>query len=245
MIIQEFEDHLRLITQHDHALISGDFAAQWAFEADGERPDDVLIMATRLHDMAWIDADARPRFMPEPHRPYDFMAYPETPKARLYEQGIRAIAALHPYAALLHSHHFMAFVPEERHPDFAARQRLLRHELTAQAERRGFDCSRVSRDLELLRVFDVLSLIVCMLHPATPRSQHPRWLTPSPLLEKRGLNVSFDGNRLALTPNPFAEPFTLRLPYKEVALQPDGSIEPTELYAAEERVQLIEVQAGR
>ena len=241
MIVQDLGDRIRCIDQHDHAILSGVFASAWVGAQEKSPASSELIVATSLHDMCWIDADISPRFDPHSGRPWDFLAYPEAPKLALYLRGIAAMERLHPYGALLHALHFSSFADPKRQPAFHQEIGAIVARCSERCSREGHRLDRVTRDLELLRIFDVLSLLLCMTGPEIERAPPP-WLAPSPLLQREGLTTRWERGDFVIDPFPFDAPFDVSIVYREVATHVDGSVDAGELAAAPRQAQRVRVR---
>src|ERR671938_65262 len=109
MVVRERSSSYVLIKQHDHGLISGEFARHWA---EKPRPLEPTLYAIANHDRGWQGLDASIRWNEESGKPYSFADYPIEPKLRAYERGLDLLEAKNPYAACLCSMHYAAFVSD-------------------------------------------------------------------------------------------------------------------------------------
>jgi hypothetical protein len=190
VLIQEREGALRLIRQHDHALLAGALAGAWRTEEGGCLPVRT-VLASALHDCVWREEDRTPRFDPARARPYDFLTLPAPRKRSFVDHGVRALAAADPRVAeLVRDHHH------------------------ALAE--GLAVDPVSQ-LAWVRLFDNLSLLVCLTPPGSLASAHPRWLdTRFAPPAGRELSASWRGETLALSNAPWAGALWHPLPYRDL-----------------------------
>ena len=69
MIVWERLDCYVLIKQHDHSLISGEFAQYWA---ERPRPLRSTLYAIMEHDVGWKSLDASVSWNEETGKPYSF-----------------------------------------------------------------------------------------------------------------------------------------------------------------------------
>jgi hypothetical protein len=214
MIVQKRHSETRLISQHDHGILSGQFAARWVEPETEERLDDVLILTAELHDYAWTDIDRSIRHWREPDQPADFLTYPEDEKLVIYQRGIEELGQMHPYAGLLLSYHYTAFTSEERAPMFIKRQKAMREQFRQDCRDRGFDPSNAEKDFELLKLLDVLSLIICVTPPGSDEEYWPFWLNPSHLLEKFNFETKWKNGSLQIDPFPFDQVIETQVPYR-------------------------------
>ncbi|HZV50896.1 MAG TPA: DUF3891 family protein [Candidatus Dormibacteraeota bacterium] len=198
MIVREDGEHLLLVRQADHALLSGALAAAWGRPPWAvPEPYASTVIGARLHDLAWTGFDETvPRRADG--RPLSFLEVRRAVSTRLYARGIDAVEALDEYAGLLTSLHFSGFFVSHwgwRHaPDLelqgeereaverflageGARQRRLRHRLGIGPEReRELMCNYL-----WLQLWDRISLDVCRRgftgwgadYPATPVGLDP------------------------------------------------------------------------
>jgi hypothetical protein len=77
MIILEQEQSYLMITQHDHARVSGQIAGSWneEFFLGLDRKNDVVLSCYE-HDRGWIELDKAPKWHPSKQQPFSFMDYP-------------------------------------------------------------------------------------------------------------------------------------------------------------------------
>nr|AYQ72090.1 DUF3891 family protein [Cohnella candidum] len=111
MIIREIQDSFVMVTQHDHALLSGEIAKHFTdpYFVDGAYRADVEL-AIREHDRGWIRLDDAPIWNDRDAKPFSFMDYPLLPKLTHYRLGIDEVQAQSEYAALLCSMHYCSFM---------------------------------------------------------------------------------------------------------------------------------------
>jgi hypothetical protein len=124
MIIQDHGDHLLVIRQTDHAVLSGFFAREWGNDLF-KRPDafDSFCLAAREHDNGWCDWELAPRVDPKTRVPYTFMSIPTEEHIALYQRGIERLAKVDRYAALLVNLHCAGLYDRARAtmPGFSAK----------------------------------------------------------------------------------------------------------------------------
>jgi hypothetical protein len=213
MLVQFYPGSLRLITQNDHALLSGKLADLYRVRLPFE-----LSLAVSLHDIAWIEADDDPLFCQERGTPYSFTDYPLSDRIRLYQEGIGKVSRIHPYAGYLISLHYqsflegetLAFVEEEEKRRASLRERIPH-----------FSEKQVNRDLQTLKFFDSLSLWICLASPGVLPCTLPSWLKPEllrdPFAGERYRVEFLSEKELVIEPYPFLLPkVELLIPYREV-----------------------------
>lgn len=224
MIVQPLADGMGLVCQHDHAVLSGELAARWTGPGmeDGRLPYE-LVLTAGIHDVAWEALDADPVFDAEIGRPLDFRAYPLEEKLEAYRAGLDRMERLHPYAGLLGSLHYCGFLDEERAPGFLEGERARRGRLRSELERRrawADPGARARRDLPLLKLFDDLSLYLCLASPDVLPEARPGWLGGEGFARLRGgeeLRLRWTGARsLSVDPFPFRDAVETRLPRRRL-----------------------------
>jgi hypothetical protein len=187
MLTQHREDVLRLIRQHDHALLAGALAFAWR-GPDGAGIPWTTALATALHDVVWMEEDRIPRVDPVTGAPYDFTTLPPALKRAFVDAGVERLATLDPeVAALVSAHHRTLATRASVDPD---------------------------PPLAWLRFFDNLSLFLCLTAPGT--TSIPPWLSDS-LTPPAPLTLRWLGpDSVGVRPYPFGAPVRGVLPYRDV-----------------------------
>lgn len=207
MLVQHRHDALRLIAQHDHALLSGELASAWVGAAGEEVLPLALILAAALHDVSWRELDTVPLWDPDRSLPHDFTTYPRELRTDATAAGIRKVATLHPYAGRLVALHYRRLGIET--PDIPE----------AVSDEADPD---VRRDVEFLRLFDNLSLFLGLTPPGTGPEGHYSWLMAGERFElpdgSGRLHLSWESEtELAVAPFHFRHsPLELEVPYREI-----------------------------
>lgn len=232
MIVRETAKGFLLVAQHDHGLVSGEFAKNFSGEWLGEAPlREEALFAVSNHDIGWKRLDSEVLWNGERRRPYSFVDYPSEPKMEAYTEGLDAVEAHSSYAALLCSAHYGSFVKRSEVPaEVRFREREEARRASIEASMAVPDTSE--RDLRLLQLCDDLSLFVCLNEPGkevfswhkdgfefSGRRFHPVWE---------------GGDSLRFEPSPFSEGFDVSLPYRIV----DRSRDTVERNTLELRVTL-------
>jgi hypothetical protein len=97
MIMVEYDQHFSMITQHDHARLSGDIAADWDPEFfSGSYYKQEVLHAIYEHDRGWIDLDDTPFWNDKADAPYTFMDFPLGPKLVFYQKGVDEVKSKAP-----------------------------------------------------------------------------------------------------------------------------------------------------
>lgn len=240
MIVQRRGHSLRLIDQNDHAFISGELARFWIGLGVPASVGLDTHMAIALHDASWMPSDAEPMRRPDGSAPYDFQSLPLEAKKRLYRQGIDRLEAVYPYAALLVSIHYQAFIPKTElpyHEHEHGRQQRLRAEW-----RLRFPGERVDRDYALLRLLDILSLRICMTQPGSYPEDWPAWVLQTTWM-RRPVHTHWEREDLVVDPYPFASELDLVVPYRDVPVH-HYKLDPQAVQSARRQHLTVRVRAA-
>lgn len=174
MIVRERQDDIVMITQDDHARVSGVFASYWKdsfFYKSSQR--DSVELAINEHDRGWIMADSKPFLNDRTMLLYSFMDFPTEPKLVFYKNGIDEVEEIDDYAGLLCSHHYARFAAKDASKES---QRFVERELDRQhriKQMMDFDKKAFQFHYHLLSFCDNLSLYACLNEPgATKEEEH-------------------------------------------------------------------------
>jgi hypothetical protein len=225
MLISRRDGELRLVRQVEHARLCGDFVSRWG-NADFARPEPLegARIGAAMHDEGWREPDEEPLFNHEARRPLHFLEIEMEQHVPLYARGVERAFAADLYGGMLVSMHWTGLYRSRwgmqagrvQFADEALQDEAVEHE-----ERRWIDVKReLTRDrrrsdletslwhnYDLLQVWDLLSLYVCLIDldpapdapprpvPETLRSidQHPGERTIE------AVPVSIGGERVTLT----------------------------------------------
>jgi hypothetical protein len=178
MIVRRVENSWTFITQPAHAWLAGKLAAAWGNDSFiSPSPFEAVVMATRLHDMGWLDWDALPR-LGEDRRPVNFVDTNLAETIPIWRRAVGRISLMDPYAALLvskhastiyHLRHERRVDPPEALSELGLmlaeqeaiqeqfRTRLAEHPLYGPA----VEVDHLKMAYRWLRVCDIFSLILC------------------------------------------------------------------------------------
>ncbi|HMD38041.1 MAG TPA: DUF3891 family protein [Candidatus Acidoferrum sp.] len=186
MIIQEQGDHLIVIRQTDHAVLSGYFARALGNKVFSRpEPFESFCLAAAEHDNGWNEWELLPQIDSKTFGPYNFMSIPTEEHIALYQRGIERLVRVDHYAGLLVSMHCAGLYDRTRAtmPGFSAKyvksneahlvadflQRLrlqqlrLKVDLRADPVMRPFaDDHSLQANLLRLEALDRLSLYFCL-----------------------------------------------------------------------------------
>ncbi|MDV2583283.1 DUF3891 family protein [Alkalibacillus haloalkaliphilus] len=226
MIVTSSNTHFKMITQHDHALVSGELAKNWSdsiFEGGLYRKE--VEYAVSQHDCAWIPLDKHPTWNEEKDQPHSFMDYPLEPKVEHYRKGIGLVENQSEYAALLCSQHYLSFFDQNSTnstiTDFIS-QEMIRQDKIKRILNIQVPEEYIDFHFRLLQFCDDLSLYLCLNEPGTAKEgENPMF--------KDGFRQQFSGIKgtikakwldeqiVSVSPNPFKNPFKVEIPYKAVS----------------------------
>lgn len=213
VIVRETPDGFLLIAQHDHGLVSGDFARNLSPDlTDGSLSGEVL-HAIANHDRAWEGPDSKVPWNEEVGRPYSFLDHPPEPKTTSYTRFLDEMEDEGRYAGLLCSAHYGSLVKgsedayEQR---FAAKERERRARIREQLS--GDALGDFDRDLAVLQLSDDLSLFVCL--NARGKNEHPWFRDGLRFMGLRLDQVWRDEEILTFDPYPFCGEFAVEVPYR-------------------------------
>ncbi len=221
------EDKIRFIKQHDHGLLSGE-VAQLFKEPGYERLAGYpvpLLLAISSHDLGWhtiddIDAvealDALP--FDASQGLHDFLHLPYALKIPLYLEGIRACKTLHPYAGLLISHHYTAFLDAQKYASIREDERQHREVIAATLGLASATEKTVMDDYERLKFFDLISLYICQRAPIFDDASCPAWITHTPKLFDTTYTLSWedDATLLVQPHGHIIQSEVIDIPYKDI-----------------------------
>jgi Protein of unknown function (DUF3891) len=153
-----------LITQQDHAWVSGQIARAWGNE-DFERPEpfDQVCLAAEQHDLGMASFDMQPDTNPETGLPRSFMEMELDSHIEIWRNAPRLMLIQDRYAALLVSLHGSALY-ERRAPvpavtAYLEEQRSFQRQLAGSL---GVSEEEIQRNQRLMWIFDSLSLAVLL-----------------------------------------------------------------------------------
>lgn len=214
MIVRERQDSFVLVEQHEHALISGEFARNWGKPL---LPLDSTRYAISYHDVAWRGLDAMPLWNEENGKPYSFVDYPSGLKLPAQKLALDLVEAHDPYAACLCSMHYARFLlNSEKSTEVEFLESELDRQCRLRANMTGEELENLEYNLQFLRLCDGLSLFLCLNEPGDT-DQPPPYPEGFVLDETRFETFWEDAATLRLEPNPFSWSFEVEVPYLEVS----------------------------
>lgn len=106
MFVADGPEGFRLVTQPDHATLSGQLARHWGNETfEKPEPFSSMIIASERHDYGWRQYDHTPHIHEERSRPVDFRELTSDEWTDFYGAGVETTAGIDLYAGLMVSLH--------------------------------------------------------------------------------------------------------------------------------------------
>jgi hypothetical protein len=175
IVRQDADGSLTLITQNDHAKLSGLMAAHWGNGRFAKpKPYDTVVRATTYHDLGWLEYETRPLFDPKTGRTPNFLNVPnDRQHIGAFERSHAWLTDLDNYAGLLVTKHRTGVyqqrygvllqppAPPRREPSAELQEFITRSEKEQQAALAAVDADEFAVNFHLLQVWDLLSLWVC------------------------------------------------------------------------------------
>jgi hypothetical protein len=209
-----------MITQNDHAQLSGLFAAHWGNERfEKPRPYLSLVRAAMFHDRGWIRYETGPQLDPETGRTPNYRDVPND-KAQLeaFEWAGDWLSTIDPYAGLMITRHrsglwqgrygVMTHPPAIQRGMLATeiKEFIARSEAKQKIAAEKLDQAELATNYNLLQVWDIISLYICSNEVLKPDRIEP---VPMSYAGKAGVSMSLsplDPQTIALDPYPFDQP---------------------------------------
>lgn len=213
MTDRDGKTHWALIPQMEHARLAAELLAAWpAFPEVAQHSALAAEVAwvTRHHDDGWLDWDAQPGLDAD-GRPYEFREVPDPEIMPIWSRSIDLAEARSPLAAHLVAAHFLVLAGDDQGtlPFKAREQPRCEQNLTTwlRTAGRGVTREQTHTALEILRLFDWFSLLLC-IKPLTEPVSLPlptglqRTELASPRLVPAGIEHPF---QLSIDPWPMSE----------------------------------------
>ena len=220
MIVRyEFDGSIVMITQNDHAQLSGLFAAHWGNDTfEKPHPYGSLVRAAMFHDRGWICYETGPQLNPATGKTPNYRDVPND-KAQIeaFEWAGDWMSGIDPYAGLMIAKHrtglyqgrygVITSPPANRRgalpPDIQAL--IVRSEAKQKSAGEKFDAGEVAINYNLLQVWDLISLYICSTETLKPDRIAP---VPVSYSGTAGVDMTLtplEDRTIALDPYPFDE----------------------------------------
>jgi hypothetical protein len=233
IVRREPDGSLILITQNDHAKLSGVFAAHWGnSEFAALEPYESMVRAAACHDAGWSRYETEPLYDLVRKQPPTFFEVPNSPEqVAAFQAAIDWLRAIDSYAGLMISRHrtglwrqrYGSVSVSSARPardlgppveDMIRREEARQQEALARLDRRRFDVN-----YQLLQIFDLLSLYLCTAKPQQRQLDHaPRDYNGD---GQGGVSLCLtprDDNVIVVAPYPFdARPLEVSVVYRRLS----------------------------
>lgn len=201
---------LLLVTQPDHAHLSGELLSLWRTGGLPDHPRRAdLLFAAREHDNGWREADAAPRWDAARDLPHDFLSLPRRERIEIWERGPCRFAAERPYAALLIARHALNLFRDRRgEEDWDGLLDFLEDFAASLLAGTGATREELEADYPLIDLADLISLAACTRR-SEPVERHGTRIEPRP-------PVTLESGEIRLEPFPLAGATTFRVPCRRI-----------------------------
>jgi hypothetical protein len=221
MIVRyETDGSVVMITQNDHALLSGLFAAHWGNQAfEKPHPWEAAVRAAMFHDRGWIRYETGPQYNPATGRTPNYRDVPnDALQLEAFQWAADWLSAIDPYAGLLISRHrtglWQSRYAVMTQPPPVQRGKLseaieafiARNEARQKVAAQGLDARELATNYHLLQVWDLLSLYVCSQESLAPDLIEPVPIAYGDTAGVRMTLTPIDRATIALDPYPFDQP---------------------------------------
>lgn len=221
MIVRyESDGSIVMITQNDHAQLSGLFAAHWGNDKfEKPRPHGSLVRAAMFHDRGWIRYETGPQLNLETGRTPNYRDVP-TDEAQLdaFAWAGEWLSSIDPYAGLMIKKHRTGLW--QRRYDVITcppaiqrgtlpphiRQFIARSEAAQRVAAEKLDLRVLAINYNLLQVWDMMSLYICSNEVLKPGRIEP---VPTDYSGAAGPGMTLmplEPRTIALDPYPFDQP---------------------------------------
>ena len=220
MIVRyESDGSIVMITQNDHAQLSGLFASHWGNDTfEKPHPYPSLVRAAMYHDRGWTRYETSPQLNPQTGKTPNYREVPnDAAQLEAFQWASDWLGAIDPYAGLMIAKHrtglWQGRYGTISHPPAIQRGTLspeiqafiARSEAQQRTAAESLDTKELGTNYHLLQVWDMISLYIC----SNERLKDDR-IEPVPLSYANGsAPLTFtprDARTIALDPYPFDVP---------------------------------------
>lgn len=217
MIVRPQPDgSLILITQNDHAKMSGVLAAHWGNDRFARPwPYESSVRGAVFHDCGWYRYDTGPRYNVEQQMTPTFFQVPlDDVQLKAFQSGIDWLSDIDPYAGLLIGRHRTGLWRSRygaiAHPVQGTARVLdgieaflARNEPKQDAAIAAFGKQQFETNYNLLQIWDLLSLYFCTAEPKQEYLEPAPMNYSDPNATTRLELTPLDERRVAIDPYPF------------------------------------------
>jgi len=221
MIVRyESDGSIVMITQNDHAQLSGLFAAHWGNkEFEKLQPYGSMVRAAMFHDRGWIRYETGPQLNPETGKTPNYRDVPsDRAQLEAFEWAGDWLSAIDAYAGLMITKHRTGLWQGRygviKHPPAIKRGRLppdiesfiARSEAKQKSAAEKLDPRELAINYNLLQVWDMMSLYICSNEMLKPDHIEP---VPVSYSGQEGVALKLaplELQTISLDPYPFDQP---------------------------------------
>ncbi len=233
MIVRyETDGTIVMITQNDHAQLSGLFAAHWGNQQfEKPRPYGSLVRAAMFHDRGWIRYETSPQLNPETGKTPNYREVPnDNLQLEAFEWAGDWLSGIDPYAGLMIAKHrtglwqgrygVITYPPAIQRGVLppSIKDFISRSEAKQKVVAEGVDTSELATNYNLLQVWDMMSLYICSTEVLKPDRIEP---VPVGYAGGSGVGMTLtplEPATIALDPYPFDQPsLTANLIFRRLA----------------------------
>lgn len=213
MIRRDEKDGWILISQHDHAELSGEIMKYWGNKEFGGLDSEVLF-AIGEHDNGWKEWDSSPKVNSVSRYPMNFLEMSSSDQSEIWRRCFKRHSANHPYASALIALHFGKLNEKSLNKNSNnGMARALQIEISdfvsdmLKINISNSDLNSLPKDvqvnLRLVQVADIISLTLCHGWLSIGIEDVPVGYSGSTAT----LNLkSIDGSNYVMAPYPFSQP---------------------------------------
>jgi hypothetical protein len=221
MIVRyESDGSIVMITQNDHAQLSGLFAAHWGNDRfERPHPYQSMVRAAMFHDRGWIRYETGPQLNPETGKTPNYRQVPnDKSQLEAFEWAGDWLSTIDPYAGLMITRH-RSGLWQGRYGVITNPPAIQRGTLPPQIQEfitkseakqkvvaDRLDSKELAVNYHLLQVWDIISLYICSTETLKPDKIAP---VPTSYLEAPGVGMTLtpgEPKTIALDPYPFDQP---------------------------------------
>jgi hypothetical protein len=214
-----------MITQNDHAQLSGLFAAHWGNGTFAKpQPYMSLVRAAMFHDRGWIRYETGPQLNLETGKTPNYREVPnDSTQLKAFEWAGDWLSDIDPYAGLMIARHrtglWQGRYGAITHPSAIQRGKLPpeieafieRSEAKQKRAAENLDAGELATNYNLLQIWDLMSLYIC-----STETLKPERIGPVPVDYADGAKIDMTltpiehktdvAHTIAVDPYPFDEP---------------------------------------
>jgi hypothetical protein len=221
MIVRyESDGTIVMITQNDHAQLSGLFAAHWGTDKfERPRPYGSMVRAAMFHDRGWIRYETSPQLNPQTGKTPNYRDVPvDTSQLAAFAWAGDWLSAIDPYAGLMITKHrtglwqgrygvitYPAAIERGILPPHI-QQFIGRSEAEQSSAAAELDAKELAINYHLLQVWDMMSLYICSNEVLKPSRIEPVPTAYSGDLKVGMTLTPVETKKIVLDPYPFDLP---------------------------------------